>query len=431
MFEPIGVWYTLCMMKFEQQPIGSTPEEVKKRINEASDKYVSIILKHQDNDGPFPATGEKEYKYSPFRWVRDSLNTALGLIYKLENTPEEESGELTQAIEKNFEWWFGTIKNEEEMLKDLISADQVSVDEFYEKALPARFTKEGEREEKSELADKNWPNVQLDGYGTLLAVFEKYVKQTGKTDFAEHYKDGVSLITSYLSKFATYPNYDMWEDSQFWGDNGCLHSSTLACIYSGLSAVDKMNIDGIDDQKDNLSSIKSFVEKNFKNSKGELVKYIQRKDDGTYSIPEDKMNHIDSSMILLSSPFSDSMYSPEDPLMKNISERVERDLNKDGGVKRYPGDQFYDGGRWPMLSALHGIHLLREGDIKGALRNAEWILNVQDENFNLIEQVTDNPNSQIYLDWCEKWGGKPTTPLLMGHGFAIVFFEELKKGLSK
>ncbi len=398
------------------------------RISEISDNYVSIILQYQDPDGSFPPTGQDEYSYFPYRWPRDSSIAAFGLIPKLQGASKKDYEILTDAIEKNFEWWFNRINDEKEGLEDLISADSISVAEFHEKALPARFTKEGLREQKSGLADENWPNVQLDGYGTLLAVFGQYVKQTNKTSLAWGYKDEISLLASYLSKFATFPNYDMWEDKRFFGENGCLHVSTLACVYAGLLAVDEMNIDSVPNQKINLSSIKLFVEDNFINNQGELVKYIQKDIDETYFIPEDPVNDVDSSMFFLSFPFGCSMYSPGNPLMQNISERVERDLNKGGGVKRYPGDEFYGGGMWPMLSALQGIYLLYKGDVCGALRNYEWILKTQDANFNLIEQVPDF-NSEKCDAWYEMWG-EPTSPLLMGHGITIVFFEELKKYLK-
>ena len=243
-------------------------------------------------------------------------------------------------------------------------------------------------------------------------------------------KDNILLLTSYLSKFATFPNYDMWEDSKFFGEYGCLHASTLACVYAGLSAVDEMNLDGIPSQKTNLSNLKSFVEDNFRNDQGEIVKYIQKNTDGTYFIPEDSINPIDSSMLLLSSPFEGSMYSHNHPLMINISERIEKDLNKAGGVKRYPGDEFYDGGRWPLLSALQGLHFLSEGNIYGALRNYEWILQTQDANYNLVEQVPDNFNSKVYNNWCERWG-EPTSPLLMGHGITVRFLRELIKYIQE
>ncbi|NOR84736.1 hypothetical protein GQ473_01320 [archaeon] len=399
-------------------------------ISEIIDKHVSIILQHQDPDGSFPATGQDRYVYSPYVWPRDSSLIALGLVYKLPSASGEDYKILTDAIEKNFVWWFDRINDEKENLNYLISTDSISVTEFHKKALPARFTKEGLREQESELPDANWPNVQLDGYGTLLAVFGEYIKQTNKMDLAGDYEDEISLLTSYLSKFATFPNYDMWEDTRFWGENGCLHASTLACVYAGLSAVNEMNLDGIPCQKTNLSSLESFVRKNFINEQGELVKYIQKSNDGkTYFIPEDPENHVDSSMLLLSSPFDGCMYSPDDPLMNNISKRVEIYLNEDGGVKRYPGDEFYGGGTWPLLSALQGIHHLREGNVFGALKNYEWILQTQDADSHLTEQVA-NLNHEKCDDWRNTWG-EPASPLLMGHGITIIFLKELEKYLRE
>lgn len=405
-------------------PFDSDKIKFLSTLNEANEAYTSIILQHQDSTGSFPATGEDAHMYSNFRWVRDSSYTTLGLIYKLQSASEAESEILMDAIEKNFEWWFNIIDAEEEGLEYLISTESISATEFHENALPARFTKDGLREPISKFAEDNWPNVQLDGYGTLLAVFGKYIEQTNRTSLVESYEKEISLLTSYLSKFATFSNYDMWEDSRFFGENGCLHISTLACIYAGLSAVDEMSIDSIPSKKNDLSSIKFFVEDNFIDDNGEFVKYIQKRSDETYFIPEDPLNNIDSSMLLLSSPFNGSMYHPDHPLMKNVTERIERYLNEGGGVKRYPGDEFYDGGRWPLLSALQGLSFLQEGNLSGALRNYEWILDMQDHNNHLIEQVPDNPESEMFKGWYDQWG-KPTTPLLMGHGVTIVFIEEL------
>ncbi|MCK4927556.1 MAG: hypothetical protein KAS11_03750, partial [Candidatus Aenigmarchaeota archaeon] len=76
------------------------------RISEISDNYVSIILQYQDPDGSFPPTGQDEYSYFPYRWPRDSSIAAFGLIPKLQGASKKDYEILTDAIEKNFEWWF-------------------------------------------------------------------------------------------------------------------------------------------------------------------------------------------------------------------------------------------------------------------------------------------------------------------------------------
>ncbi|NOQ55234.1 MAG: hypothetical protein GQ477_00340 [Nanohaloarchaea archaeon] len=123
-------------------PLDLDKIEFLNMLNEVTEAYTSIILQHQDSTGPFPATGQDAYEYSNFRWVRDSSYTTLGLIYKLQSASEAESGILMDAIEKNFEWWFNIINAEEEGLEYLISTESISATEFFEKALPARFTKE-------------------------------------------------------------------------------------------------------------------------------------------------------------------------------------------------------------------------------------------------------------------------------------------------
>lgn len=112
--------------------------------------------------------------------------------------------------------------------------------------------------------------------------------------------------------------------------------------------------------------------------------------------------------------------------MRNISKRVEEELTKDGGVKRYPGDEFYGGGCWSILSALQGMFYLDIGENNKAIRNAEWIMGVHDKDYNLIEQVKDPKHQKLYEQWCEIFGSEPTKPLLMNHGFSVALFEKLK-----
>ena len=122
--------------------------------------------------------------------------------------------------------------------------------------------------------------------------------------------------------------------------------------------------------------------------------------------------------------------------MEDIADRIEHELTSEaGGVQRYPHDHFYGGGRWPLLSALQGMFYLERGDtersdFQKATRNALWIVRSHDQNFNLPEQIVDDKNTEQYRYWTMRNGGEPTTPLLMGHGFSVAFFEKLSYKLN-
>ena len=169
--------------------------------------------------------------------------------------------------------------------------------------------------------------------------------------------------------------------------------------------------------------MKSFFEATFIDSGGKIVKYIQRDDMGNYIIPVPNPDHVDASMLLLSVLF-DGMYSANAPIVSRLADRVEDLSSADGGVRRYPTDEFYGGGEWPLLSALQGLFYLQAGNTDMAMRNAQWIISKHDQNFWLPEQIV-NRNKPQYKKWEEMWG-PPTSSLLMGHGLSIMLFERLK-----
>lgn len=272
----------------------------KQLLDETSKNYVKIILGHQDRGGTFPATGQDGYEYSDFRWVRDASNTSLGLVERMKILKPSDKGlsKIRDSLEANFDWWLKRVEDNDSRIKDLLGKEDVSIDYFIQNALPTRFKKNGQVEENT-----GWSLAQLDGYGTFLAVLGKYLNNnldSGKKEtFVNHVKKKIKLISDYMSKFFSFPNYDMWEDSRFFKEKPALHSSTIACVYAGLKVATELGISN----GTVLDKINEFVDKNFRNENKEIVKYIQQEEDGTYVMPEDDINHIDSSMLLLASPF--------------------------------------------------------------------------------------------------------------------------------
>jgi len=393
------------------------PELAIEGLEPIIEAYTDIILQNQDRNGTYPATGQPDYEYSDFRWIRDASFTAFGLVERLKNTSDRSvMHKLNQSLEANFEWWFDVMQSQRDRLEYLLANH--SVENFIKYGLPGRFTLAKEPDDSSE-----WSPLQLDGFGSFFAVLGAYAcsEHGNGRNLAIAHQQEIDLLGKYLSKFFSYANFDMWEDSQFWGKNGCLHASTLATIHAGLRELTQV---GISDWSGALINIRAFFDQTFINQDGEIVKYVQVNPAGDYSIPHPNADHVDASMLFLVGPFA-GMYTARSPAMTDVASRVETLLtSEDGGVRRYPTDEFYGGGEWPLLSALQGLFYLQAGNTDMAMRNAQWIISKHDQNFRLPEQIVDTSNPQ-YQKWEQMWG-PPTSPLLMGHGLSITLFERLK-----
>ncbi len=90
---------------------------------------------------------------------------------------------------------------------------------------PARYTVEGTVE------PDDWPNFQIDGYGTWLWALSEHVATGAPSRWSTSWARASSCLSSYLEAVGLDPCYDCWEE------NGqAVHTSTLACVYGGLSA---------------------------------------------------------------------------------------------------------------------------------------------------------------------------------------------------
>ena len=77
----------------------------------------------------------------------------------------------------------------------------------------------------------DWPNFQIDGYGTWLWAVSEHVDIGGRRRSSTSWARAWSWPVSYLEAVDLDPCYDCWEE------NGqAVHTSTLACVYGGLSA---------------------------------------------------------------------------------------------------------------------------------------------------------------------------------------------------
>lgn len=263
--------------------------------------------------------------------------------------------------------------------------------------LPTRYTMNGAVGE-----DEDWPNFQIDGYGTWLWLVSEYVNAVNDRTVLQECREGISLTITYLSGLWQLPNYDCWEE---YSDR--IHLSTLACVGGGLQKI---------------SGFSEFA------SAGSLAKeitafiYSQIADDGYF--PKNVGSHqVDSSLLWLSLPFD--MVPEDSPEMRKTVQVIEESLLS-GGLKRYSTDTYYGGGRWVLLSAWLGWYYCRTGRRESARSILDWIISTAGPEGDLPEQVPEQVTDPYFIRRWQKLWGDSAIPLLWSHAMYIVFIKEFE-----
>jgi len=348
-------------------------------------KSMKIILDNQHQSGAYVACPNFDtYKYC---WLRDGSFIANAM---------DTSGQYESAG-KFFDWVDQVINKQDKKVENLVNASKMKDTLLNSDYLPTRYTLEG-----LEVEDE-WPNFQLDGYGTWLWALAEHVKTTGEKSLIEKYRKSISITVSYLAHFYGIANYDCWEEN---GDK--VHTSTLSCIYGGLRSISVFP--GFSAAGEIADEIKQFVVENCV-LHSRLVKYI-----GT--------DIVDASLLWAAVPFK--LLEPDDVIMKNTVSAIESDLLHDGGVHRYALDTYYGGGEWILLSCWLGLYYAEAGERDKALRILEWVEHTANENGEFPEQVLTHVNNKEFIEkWQSLWGDV-ATPLLWSHAMYI----DLKHNLS-
>lgn len=263
--------------------------------------------------------------------------------------------------------------------------------------LDTRYTVEGRRGD-----DAEWPNFQLDGFGTVLWGLRRHIALTDQSTMPPAWDEAARLVVRYLAALWTYPNYDCWEE---FPDR--IAVSTLAALYAGLRAASTML--GLDDGEGRraattVAAIEERVRRDGVRS-GHLIKQLGGAD------------AVDASLLWACVPFGeDGLLSPADPLMRATAARVEADLSgATGGMHRYRADTFYGGGEWMLLTALLGEYRTAMGDVGGARACVAYVEAWADRDGYLPEQITAASLHPARVEeWTERWG-RVARPLLWSH----------------
>lgn len=346
----------------------------------------SIIKQYQSDNGAFVACPNfATYHYC---WLRDGTFIAYSL---------DVHGEHESAL-KFYRWVHRAIVGQKGHLRELISKSEnreaISPKDF----LPARYTLEGG------VAEDEWPNFQLDGYGTWLWGLGEHIARTGNKSLVTEFAESIGLTYEYLSRFWSVPNYDCWEE---FGDR--VHPVTLACLYGGAEAAGKLT--GDESWTALASEIRAYI----------LAKAVQK---GRF-VKSIGFGNVDASLLWLSVPFR--VVEPDDPLMISTVKEIEAKLLHDGGVHRYPEDTYYGGGEWLLLSCWLGWYYALTGRTEEAKRQLEWTERQADADGEMTEQVLHHVNKpEMIEEWHNFWGDV-AKPLLWSHAMHLVLTKALEQ----
>ena len=341
---------------------------------------VDVIRRWQAPSGAFVASPHfRTYHYS---WLRDGSFIAHAL---------DVAGER-EAAGRFHDWVTTAVTPMTTRIQKIIELRAAGEVPPVDIMLPTRYTLDGQQESPSPDA---WPNFQLDGYGTWLWALQQHL---GAQPLTDHLRATAKLVGEYLLACWDLACYDYWEE---YGDRR--HTSTLASIAAGLRAAGELL------QAPELAAAAERVRETMLREAtvdGCLVKGARD-------------HRPDASLLAVALPFG--VLEPADPLMRATAEAIEARLTSPGGgVWRYPGDTYYGGGAWVLLTCWLGWYWAVTGQPDRYRRCREWVRAQADAALWLPEQVIGEAQHPSYVDeWLARWG-EPAHPLLWSHAMYLL-----------
>jgi GH15 family glucan-1,4-alpha-glucosidase len=345
---------------------------------------VAAMLACQQDNGALVASPDfEQYHYC---WLRDSSFAAYAL---------DRCGEHA-ASARYHEWASAAIAGVGQQIDAAVARRLAGTSIDQHLLPPTRFTLDGS------VAADDWPNYQIDGYGTWLWALREHLRQTGQGLLPAGLRRSTLLAARYLAAFALDACYDVWEEN---GDG--VHSSTLACVYGGLVAAAEL----LEDTE--LERRAREVQSHVLVTAG-VARRLQK---------SSLSAAVDASMIWLATPFA--LVDARDPLFETALSEITGQLTFEGGLRRFPSDTFFGGGSWPVLTASLGWHQAVTGDLVAARRSLTWVAEHIDAQGRLGEQFGGERRLPAkYREWTDRWG-HPARELLWSHAMYAVLSTEL------
>jgi GH15 family glucan-1,4-alpha-glucosidase len=347
---------------------------------------IRAMLDHQVSSGAFIAAREfPPYHYS---WLRDGSFTAFSL---------DLAGER-EAAERFHRWVASAIMAIAPTVREATQRRLAGRDNVSSEMPPARFALDGS------VTSDDWPNFQIDGYGTWLWALSHHVSRWDAGPLVGELGESIELAARYLEVVGQDPCFDCWEES---GTD--VHTSTLACVYGGLSA----------------ASVLTGSTRSARKAQ-EVADLISSSTSSTGTFAKSSAHRgVDASLLWLAVPFG--AVEVDDPVMDATASVIEESLVLDSGIRRYKEDTYYGGGAWPLLTAWLGWYRASQGDLVTARRCASEVERRFDSAGRLPEQVageTRDPTN--YLLWVGRWG-EPAVDLTWSHAMYFVLWDQLNK----
>jgi GH15 family glucan-1,4-alpha-glucosidase len=341
-------------------------------------RSIDIILENQHTSGAYIASPTfPTYHYC---WFRDGSFIA----YSMDLVGESASSQKFHA------WAVRAVNQRVDVVNRALQFASEGKPIGSTEILHTRYTLDGQDGKYEE-----WPNFQLDGFGTWLWALNEHRIRTNESLPAE-WVQAASVTASYLEAFWRQPCFDCWEE---FSDKVHLH--TLAAIYGGLRACQEL--DG-KDRSSILAAIKSYV-LDLGVVNGHFTKFIGS-------------DTVDASLLGLSIPYN--LVSPNDPLMQATVHEIERLLKRGGGVHRYCSDTYYGGGEWVLLAGWLGWYYAETDRKLEAKKMLKWMKSTANECGDLPEQIPATLNDPgFYQPWFHRWGNI-AAPLLWSHASYLI-----------
>jgi GH15 family glucan-1,4-alpha-glucosidase len=246
-----------------------------------------------------------------------------------------------------------------------------------------------------EAGGEEWPNFQLDGFGTWLWALREH-ERLRHTPLPRQWLEAANLVAGYLAALWPRPCYDCWEE---FPDR--VHAYTLAAIYGGLRAHEHWDETA---HRATPAAIVGYLRDHAATDQ-HFVKFVGS-------------TEVDASLLGLAVPYR--VVTPDDPLMQATIRRIESTLRQSGGLHRYAADTYYGGGEWILLTAWLGWYYTLVGEHEKAESARRWIEAHSDAHGWLPEQIPDTLNDpNFYGPWRERWG-EIASPLLWSHAMYII-----------
>ncbi len=355
------------------------------RARQLVDRSLAIIASNQSSSGAYVACPNfEQYRYC---WFRDGafISHAMSVM------------DQRDSATRFHDWAANTVIRHADLARACVarSRDGRTLDPTC--ILNTRYTLDG-----ADTQDE-WPNFQLDGFGTWLWAAVDHLSRTGDATAATRWRPALAIVADYLGALWRQPNYDCWEE---FGNR--VHITTLLAIHGGLRAFGDWS-GSVTAQRDS-DDIRRFV----------LASGVC---DGHLRKFAGQGCEVDAALIGACVPYS--MFEAGDPIMQATVRKIEADL-RHGGVHRYGSDSYYGGGEWILLTAWLGWHYARSGELDRANGFLKWVVDQADANWELPEQVPANLIApEKAAEWLVRWGDV-AKPLLWSHAQFLILWRALR-----